>query len=144
MGYTKRTLQPGNEITRPVTGDEIGVYYTGWIYDESNYENDHKGKQFDTSIGRGVFKITIGEGKVIKGWDEGVMEMSLGEKAIFTISEDYAYGNHGFPGIIPPNSALVFEIQLLSVNDTRYGKGNGDGKDTGLEKDKDPQLVKAK
>lgn len=62
------------------------------------------------------FVTTIGTGSVIRGWDEGVPQMSLGEKAKLTITSDYAYGARGFPGLIPPNSTLIFEVELLKIN----------------------------
>ncbi|KAF2423474.1 peptidyl-prolyl cis-trans isomerase [Tothia fuscella] len=62
---------------------------------------------FDTSVGRGEFDTKIGIGRVIRGWDEGIVTMSLGEKATLVISSDYAYGSRGFPQLIPPNATLV-------------------------------------
>ena len=75
------------------------------------------GKKFDSSIDKGrPFRFKIGVGKVIRGWDDGVMLMSLGEKAILHISSDYGYGGNGVPGIIPPNSDLDFKVELLEIN----------------------------
>lgn len=75
------------------------------------------GKKFDSSRDRGrPFQTQIGVGRVIRGWDEGVPQMSLGEKAVFTISGDYGYGAQGYPGLIPPNATLIFEVELLGIN----------------------------
>lgn len=75
------------------------------------------GEQFDSSLSRGrPFTFTIGVGQVIRGWDEGVMTMSLGEKAKLNISSDYGYGSRGAGGVIPPNADLVFEVELLKIN----------------------------
>ena len=78
------------------------------------------GEQFDASRKKGrPFQFTIGIGRVIKGWDEGVVQMSLGEKAILRITSDYGYGARGAGnGLIPANADLVFEVDLLQINDT--------------------------
>ncbi|KAI5463702.1 hypothetical protein BGZ63DRAFT_423025 [Mariannaea sp. PMI_226] len=109
MGVTKTVLQPGSgPIPKP--GDEVTIEYTGWLSD-----NGQKGKQFDSSVGRGDFVVTIGVGQVIKGWDEGVTTMNQGEKSTLLISSDFGYGARGFPGHIPPNSALIFDVELKDV-----------------------------
>ena len=83
------------------------MHYTGKLLN---------GKKFDSSYDRHrPFNFTIGVGQVIRGWDEGVMTMSKGEKAILTISPDYGYGVRGVPPIIPGNSTLVFEVELLDI-----------------------------
>ncbi|KAJ3415876.1 FK506 binding protein proline rotamase rapamycin-binding protein [Chytridiales sp. JEL 0842] len=75
------------------------------------------GNKFDSSVDRGKpFVCKIGVGQVIRGWDEGVPQMSLGEKAVLRITYDYAYGNSGFPPVIPPQSDLNFEVELLKIN----------------------------
>ncbi|CAD6565869.1 MAG: FK506-binding protein 2B [Alectoria sarmentosa] len=87
MGVTRKIISKGNGADRPKAGDAVTIEYTGNLYDEAKgSKNDFRGKQFDTSKGRGPFKTEIGVGKVIKGWDEGVTEMTLGEKSILTIS----------------------------------------------------------
>ena len=75
-------------------------------------------KQFDSSYDRGQpFSFNIGSGEVIRGWDEGVALMSLGEKAVLDISSDLGYGEEGAGnGVIPPNADLLFEVQLLGIN----------------------------
>ncbi|KAF2966372.1 hypothetical protein GQX73_g7204 [Xylaria multiplex] len=67
---------------------------------------------FDSSVGRGDFVTRIGVGQVIKGWDEGVTQMKVGEKATLDISSDYGYGARGFTGHIPPNADLIFDVHL--------------------------------
>ncbi|PWY66848.1 peptidyl-prolyl cis-trans isomerase [Aspergillus sclerotioniger CBS 115572] len=114
MGVTKTTLVEGNGQQYPKKGDVVSIHYTGCLLDAS--QPNKMGKQFDSSRGRGVFKTSIGTGRVIKGWDEGVPQMSVGEKAILEISPDYGYGNQGFPGLIPPQSTLVFEVELMGIN----------------------------
>ncbi|MCJ1302922.1 hypothetical protein MMC08_005727 [Hypocenomyce scalaris] len=86
MGVTRKVLKEGNGTDRPKKGDEVTIEYTGNLYDEAQASNNYRGKYFDSSKGRGDFQTKIGVGKVIRGWDEGVMEMSLGEKSILTIS----------------------------------------------------------
>jgi FK506-binding protein 1 len=75
------------------------------------------GKKFDSSRDRGrPFQTRIGVGQVIRGWDEGVPQLSLGERAILTITGDYAYGERGFPGLIPPNATLIVSVSLRITN----------------------------
>ncbi|KAJ1504893.1 FK506 binding protein proline rotamase rapamycin-binding protein [Coelomomyces lativittatus] len=108
MGVEKTIVQPGDGKTFPKKGDKVTVHYTGTL------EN---GKKFDSSKDRNKpFETNIGVGQVIKGWDEGIPQMSLGESAILKITSDYAYGANGVPGVIPPNSTLNFEVQLLKIN----------------------------
>ncbi|GKZ21402.1 FK506-binding protein 1A [Aspergillus brasiliensis] len=114
MGVTKETISPGNGQQFPKKGDTISMHYTGCLYDES--KPNKMGKQFDSSRNRGPFRTEIGVGRLIKGWDEAVPQMSVGEKAILTITPDYGYGSQGFPGLIPANSTLVFEVELLGIN----------------------------
>ncbi|CAK4029646.1 Peptidyl-prolyl cis-trans isomerase [Lecanosticta acicola] len=121
MGVTKQVITPGDGQTKPKDGDNITMEYTGWLQDTNSPTG--KGKQFDSSVGRGDFDVRIGVGQVIKGWDEGVVKadggMSLGEKATLTITGDYAYGSQGFPGLIPPNATLIFDVQLKAINGKR-------------------------
>jgi FK506-binding protein 1 len=123
MGVQKTILKKGNGIDVPKRHDEVSMEYTGWLYD--NAARDNKGKQFDTSVGRGDLITPIGVGRVIRGWDEGILgsesnqPMSLGEKATFIISPDYGYGEKGFPGHIPSYSTLIFEVELKGINGKR-------------------------
>ncbi|TKA64020.1 Peptidyl-prolyl cis-trans isomerase [Friedmanniomyces simplex] len=121
MGVTKKMISPGNGTDRPKSGDTITMEYTGNLY--SSDAPDNKGKQFDSSVGRGDFQTKIGVGQVIRGWDEGVLSteggMTLGEKSTLTITGDYAYGDRGFPGLIPANATLIFDVQLKGINNKK-------------------------
>jgi len=86
----------------------VTIHYVGTLLD---------GSKFDSSRDRNdPFVTQIGVGKVIKGWDEGVPQLSIGQKAILTATSDYAYGPRGFPPVIPPNATLKFEVELLAIN----------------------------
>ncbi len=88
-------------------GSHVRVHYTGWLTN---------GKKFDSSVDAGTpFDFTIGNGEVIKGWEEGVAGMKVGGKRQLRIPSALAYGAKGYPPIIPPNSTLIFDIQLLKV-----------------------------
>lgn len=90
MGVQKQLISEGNGTDRPKKGDQVTMEYTGWVFDPN--ATDNKGKQFDSSVGRGDFKTSIGVGQVIRGWDEGILGpsgndgMTLGEKATLVIS----------------------------------------------------------
>lgn len=88
-------------------GDTVSVHYVGRLED---------GTKFDSSRDRGEpFSFTQGEGKVIQGWERGILGMKVGEVRKLHIAPSLAYGERGIPGVIPPNSALIFEIELLDV-----------------------------
>lgn len=88
-------------------GQRVSVHYTGWLTD---------GRKFDSSHDRGKpFGFELGAGQVIQGWDRGVVGMKVGGKRRLTIPPELGYGARGFPGAIPPNATLVFEVELLGV-----------------------------
>ena len=89
------------------SGQTVVVHYRGTL---------ESGKQFDASYDRGTpFTFPLGAGRVIKGWDEGVVGMKVGGKRKLVIPPDLAYGSRGAGGVIPPNATLVFEVELLDV-----------------------------
>jgi len=95
----------------PRAGQKCSMHYTGWLW-----ENGAKGAKFDSSVDRGQpFEFPLGQGRVIKGWDEGVATMKVGGKRLLLIPGNLAYGERGFPGVIPPNATLLFEVELLGV-----------------------------
>jgi FKBP-type peptidyl-prolyl cis-trans isomerase FkpA len=99
----------------PVTAGKIAVVqYTGWLYEAS--AKDNKGKQFDSSRATGQpFRFPVGSGQVIKGWDQGVLGMKVGESRRLIIPADLAYGDGGAGNVIPPGATLVFDIDLVAV-----------------------------
>ncbi|RDW80639.1 peptidylprolyl isomerase-2 [Coleophoma crateriformis] len=113
MGVTKTILKEGDGAI-PKVGDKVTIEYTGFLKDTS--KPDNKGAQFDSSVGRGAFVTAIGVGQVIKGWDEGVTTMKVGEKATLDITSDFAYGDRGFPGHIPARADLLFDVELQKIN----------------------------
>jgi peptidylprolyl isomerase len=95
----------------PKNGQKCSMHYTGWLW-----ENETKGKKFDSSLDRGApFEFRIGQGEVIRGWDEGVATMKVGGKRTLIISPGLGYGSRGAAGAIPPNATLIFEVELLGV-----------------------------
>jgi len=110
---TDTTVGTGAEA---VAGKIAVVHYTGWLYDAS--ATDKKGRKFDSSLDRhSPFSFPLGSGRVIRGWDEGVVGMRVGGKRTLVIPPDLAYGSRGAGGVIPPGATLVFEIELLEVRD---------------------------
>jgi len=92
------------------------VNYTGWLYDST--KPDNKGNQFDTTTGKTPFGFKLGANLVIRGWEMGVPGMRVGGVRRLTIPSELAYGSAGAGGgVIPPNAALIFEIELLEVRD---------------------------
>ena len=92
---------------QPKKGQTVSVHYTGWFMN---------GKKFDSSVDRKEpFSFALGLGQVIAGWDAGVATMLVGDKVKLTIPPEMAYGQAGYPGAIPPNSTLVFEVELLGI-----------------------------
>lgn len=105
-------LQEGSG-TAAITGNTVRVNYTGWLY--RPLARNSRGMQFDSSIPRGEpLEFKIGRGQVIKGWDQGVVGMKVGGKRTLIIPSDLAYGKNG-QGNIPPNSALIFEVEMVEI-----------------------------
>ena len=101
-------VEKHNEGTGPVchAGATVRVHYRGTLTD---------GKQFDSSYDRGEpLEFVVGQGQVIKGWDQGITQLQKGQKARLTCPAAYAYGAGGIPGVIPPNATLIFEVELVS------------------------------
>lgn len=95
-------------------GLTVEVHYTGWLYDPNAV--DSHGKKFDSSIGREPFSFQVGGKQVIKGWDLGVQGMKVGGKRTLIIPAEMAYGRRNVGnGLIPPNSILVFDIELFAI-----------------------------
>ena len=109
----KRVInEPSNSSDKPMPGDHVKVHYTGWL---------RGGKCFDSSRDkRKPFSLTLGEGSVIEGWEKGLLHVGLGERAWLLIAPEWAYAEHGYADArgehIPPDSALLFDIELLAIN----------------------------
>lgn len=104
------------EVAR--SGNQLIVHYTGWLYEPRAL--GYRGKKFDSSRDRGQpFTFRLGEGRVIKGWEAGILGMRVGGLRRLVIPPEMAYGSRGFGnGLIPPNSTLVFDVELLGVEST--------------------------
>ncbi|KAH7341016.1 FK506-binding protein 1 [Rhizoctonia solani] len=99
--------QTGEGKNKPKPGDRVKIHYTGTLMN---------GKQFDSSRNRpDPFECQIGVGQVIKGWDEAIPELCVGDRAILTIPPHMAYGERGFSNLIPPNSPLIFDVELVGI-----------------------------
>lgn len=111
-GLSFQILDHGTGETTPKPGQRVSVHYTGWL-DEGN---GIPGKKFDSSVDRGApFTFVIGRNQVIKGWDEGLLEMKVGEKRRLIIPSALGYGPSGYPGAIPGNATLIFDVELLEI-----------------------------
>jgi FKBP-type peptidyl-prolyl cis-trans isomerase FkpA len=105
-----------------VVGSGVAVHYTGWL--EDRLAPDHKGRQFDSSRGRNPLVIPLGAGRVIKGWDVGLPGMKVGGIRRLTIPPELGYGPRAVGGgVIPGNSTLIFEVELLGVESVRDLRG---------------------
>lgn len=112
-GLTARVLTEGQGAMAEA-GQIAVVHYTGWLYDEM--AENHRGKKFDSSVDRGqYFSFMLGAGRVIKGWDQGVVGMKVGETRELTILPDMGYGERGAGNVIPPGATLVFEVELAEL-----------------------------
>ena len=108
LKYEDTKVGTGVEATK---GKQVSVNYTGWLN-----EKGQKGKKFDSSLDHGQpFQFGLGQGMVIKGWDEGVAGMKIGGKRMLYIPASLGYGAQGAGGVIPPNADLIFDVELLSV-----------------------------
>jgi FKBP-type peptidyl-prolyl cis-trans isomerase FkpA len=111
VAFSQLDLRLGSG-TEAASGNTLTVNYTGWLYDAT--KTDQKGIQFDSSVGRADFVFQLGVGQVIKGWDQGLPGMKVGGLRRLVVPPSLAYGEFR-NGPVPPNSALVFEIELLEV-----------------------------
>lgn len=108
---TRNADAPGDGKTFPKAGDTVKVHYTGTLASGDK-------RKFDSSVDRNQPFITkIGVGHVIKCWDEGMLQLSVGEKATLHCSSDYAYGSRGAGSVIPPNADLNFDVELIEIMD---------------------------
>jgi peptidylprolyl isomerase len=113
---TERVTESGLRITdlevgdgaEAVSGRTVAVNYRGTL---------QNGREFDSSYGRGPFRFPLGAGRVIRGWDEGVAGMRVGGKRRLVVPPDLAYGSRGSGGVIPPDATLIFEVELLEVEE---------------------------
>ena len=109
-------IKAGNGKDFPTEGDTVTISYVGTL--------ESTGDVFDSSRDRGKpIVVKIGVGQVIKGWDEGVMRMSLGQRAVLRIPSEKAYGSRGAGGVIPPNSNLIFDVELHRIERSQSGGG---------------------
>ena len=96
------------------SGQTAVVHYTGWLYAPS--QSDHKGTKFDSSREKGQpFRFKVGAGNVIKGWDEGVVGMTVGGRRELIVPSQMGYGEAGAGGVIPPGATLLFDVELLAI-----------------------------
>lgn len=116
MGVEKTVLTPGSGRT-PKLGEMVIAHYVGRFPDS--------GKEFDNSRTRDKpLAFIIGIGSVVKGWDEGIMNMQLGEVALLKVTSDFGYGTDGLQPMVPPNADLEFEVELLQAGDDKATSGS--------------------
>jgi len=102
-----------DDAKEPANGKTVTVHYTGWLD-----ENGKEGRKFDSSVDRNqAFSFRVGVGQVIKGWDEGVLDMKVGEKRRLVIPPQLAYGDSGAGNVIPGGATLLFDVELLEVEE---------------------------
>ena len=98
--------------TTAKAGDHVSVHYTGWLRNDDG----SKGSKFDSSKDRNeAFSFPLGAGHVIKGWDEGVQQLKKGSRGTFYIPSYMAYGERGMGAAIPPNSILIFDVEVVDI-----------------------------
>ncbi|GAA5903864.1 hypothetical protein JCM6882_001334 [Rhodosporidiobolus microsporus] len=108
------TFKPSSCLIKSQNGDKLAMHYDGRLL---------SGKEFDSSRKRGrPFEFTLGKGMVIKGWDEGLLDMCPGEKRTLNIPPAKGYGSRGAGGVIPPNADLVFDVELIEIKNRKPGK----------------------
>nr|GMD41860.1 70 kDa peptidyl-prolyl isomerase-like isoform X1 [Ipomoea batatas] len=143
QGLKKKILRKGSSWQTPLPGDEVHVHYSGKLHGNGEY--------FDSSREKGTpFTFKLGQGEVIKGWDIGIATMRKGERALYTIPPCLGYGKAGSPPIIPPDSTLVFDIEMVSWKSIRDVAGDGgilkkivrEGEGWATPRDADQVLVK--
>lgn len=120
-GLEYTILKPAESTITPKPGATVTVHYTGWLKNDNLEEvfefNKYDGTQFDSSVDRKKpFQFKIGVGTVIRGWDEGVMGMKVGEKRRLYIPANLGYGARGAGAVIPPNADLIFDVELIDVS----------------------------
>ncbi len=109
LQYTDELVGTGQEA---VKGSQVEVHYTGWLY----IDGEKSGEAFDSSLKRGTpLPFQLGMGQMIRGWDEGLVGVKVGGKRTLIIPPELGYGSQGYPPVIPANSTLIFECELMSV-----------------------------
>jgi FKBP-type peptidyl-prolyl cis-trans isomerase len=111
-GLIYQVLTPApKDALKPRSGQKVVVHYTGWLEEQGK-----PGKKFDSSLDRKEpFTFVVGKGQVIKGWDETLLDMHVGEKRRITIPPALGYGARGIGTLIPPYSTLIFDVELISI-----------------------------
>ncbi len=110
-GLEYEIIKEGTGVS-PRAGQQVTVHYTGWLDN-----NGQPGTKFDSSVDRGQpFVFVVGIGQVISGWDEGIMDMKVGEKRRLIIPSNLGYGERGAGRVIPPHATLIFDVELLAVS----------------------------
>jgi FKBP-type peptidyl-prolyl cis-trans isomerase len=105
---------PGEDIT---TGQKLKVQYTGWLYDPNQPEG--RGAQFDTTAGGAPFEFVLGTDRIIKGWEEGLAGMKVGGKRRLLIPAEMGYGSRGAGDKVPPDSPLLYEVEVMAAQKTK-------------------------
>ncbi|KAK3257827.1 FK506-binding protein 2B [Cymbomonas tetramitiformis] len=109
--YTKRIMKKGDKQNFPLKKQAIKCNYTGRLSDGTQFDSSYNEKKKQHN----PLQFKVGIGKVIKGWDEALLTMSVGEKAEITIEPEWAYGKKGMSPKIPPNATLIFEVELVGI-----------------------------